>query len=360
MSKKSVERRNKFEQREIYAKCGFFNILRHSEFDNVRHSLLVEKLLKLGQNTDVNGEMPINVGGSVKMFEARTYANWIRNKGWTAFKIEDGCRLFNRKPYQIMEWVSLIEQEYQSVGYSLRYAHNAVPVNVSAIHESVRFNDEAPINLINRKIRPPYDNLFLDFSHDDMVVLQDRAGGVFMDNVGVNLITMPQDDGFIIFATLIFQSYSDNTYGVQFVSISQIDNQLTVDTGTYSGYQLDYVNHCIHTAFFALELMNCKNIVLTSEPEDKRISQMYERQFGIPMTQYKTLTVKPLGASQKNTSEPKDYQGLMPLHLRRGNFAHYTDDKPLFGKYTGMFWRPATAVGERKNGVIIKDYEAHP
>ncbi|MCA0455678.1 MAG: hypothetical protein LCI00_17005 [Chloroflexi bacterium] len=45
---------------------------------------------------------------------------------------------------------------------------------------------------------------------------------------------------------------------------------------------------------------------------------------------------------------------------RRGNFATYTDDKPLFGKYTGTFWRPATAVGEVKNGVVIKDYEVQP
>lgn len=31
-------------------------------------------------------------------------------------------------------------------------------------------------------------------------------------------------------------------------------------------------------------------------------------------------------------------------HVRRGNFAVYTAEKPLFGKYTGIIWRPATIV----------------
>ena len=46
--------------------------------------------------------------------------------------------------------------------------------------------------------------------------------------------------------------------------------------------------------------------------------------------------------------EPKEYQGLMPLHLRRGHPATYTEAAPLFGKYVGTFFRPATVVGEKK------------
>lgn len=110
---------------------------------------------------------------------------------------------------------------------------------------------------------------------------------------------------------------------------------------------------------FSLSLLNCRNILLVDQEPDVTISRQYQQQFGIPLIRYKTLAI---GAPSKSYSsaEPKEYQGLMPLHLRRGNFATYTDDKPLFGKYTGTFWRPATAVGEVKNGVVIKDYEVQP
>ena len=47
----------------------------------------------------------------------------------------------------------------------------------------------------------------------------------------------------------------------------------------------------------------------------------------------------------------------MPLHLRRGSFARYTEDAPLFGKYVGTFWRPHTTVGDRKQGEVVKDYQ---
>lgn len=45
------------------------------------------------------------------------------------------------------------------------------------------------------------------------------------------------------------------------------------------------------------------------------------------------------------------------LHICRGHFAHYGDDKPLFGKYTGTFWRPMHARGKVEQGVVVKDYK---
>ena len=71
---------------------------------------------------------------------------------------------------------------------------------------------------------------------------------------------------------------------------------------------------------------------------------------------YHTLTVRPPGAS---TDHPGEEVGSMPWHKRRGNYAR---DGPkygkglLFGQHEGKFYRPATAVGDKKNGVVEKDY----
>lgn len=117
-----------------------------------------------------------------------------------------------------------------------------------------------------------------------------------------------------------------------------------------------YVEHA-YLALKALSMLNCKNIELMDHEYPTERNEAFQRHWGQPLRKFKTLRVKPIGKQSSNESTPKEYQGLMPLHIRRGNFATYTDDAPLFGKYTGTFWRPATAVGEEKRGVVVKDYK---
>ena len=40
-----------------------------------------------------------------------------------------------------------------------------------------------------------------------------------------------------------------------------------------------------------------------------------------------------------------------------GHFATYTDEAPLFGKFTGTYWRRPTKRGAKRHGEVIKDYE---
>jgi hypothetical protein len=48
--------------------------------------------------------------------------------------------------------------------------------------------------------------------------------------------------------------------------------------------------------------------------------------------------------------------------LRRGaallvrHFAHYTEEAPLFGKYTGTFYIPMHVRGRAEQGAVVKDY----
>jgi hypothetical protein len=44
------------------------------------------------------------------------------------------------------------------------------------------------------------------------------------------------------------------------------------------------------------------------------------------------------------------------LHMVRGNYATYTEDRPLFGRDVGTFWRPAHARGKYVNGLVTKEY----
>jgi len=113
----------------------------------------------------------------------------------------------------------------------------------------------------------------------------------------------------------------------------------------------------VYRGLYGVQFLNCRNIVTIDHEPDPADNAAYQRHFGVPMTKYKTLAIKPMGKRYERDDKPQQQFDVIPLHIRRGNFAHYTDDAPLFGKYTGTFWRPATAVGNAKNGIRVKDYE---
>lgn len=111
-----------------------------------------------------------------------------------------------------------------------------------------------------------------------------------------------------------------------------------------------------HPMLFAFSLANCKNIVAeeqTAVVDDEsykgRIKAMKKRS-------YRYHVLKITGSLTGQSSEGSGGSADKAMHICRGNFARYTDDKPLFGKYTGLFWRPMHVRGSVKNGVVDKDY----
>lgn len=72
--------------------------------------------------------------------------------------------------------------------------------------------------------------------------------------------------------------------------------------------------------------------------------------------EYYTLEIDPYKMSTRYTDE-SDPTGIKHrMHLCRGHFSTYTEDKPLFGKYVGRYWIPSHVRGSAELGVIDKDY----
>lgn len=120
-----------------------------------------------------------------------------------------------------------------------------------------------------------------------------------------------------------------------------------------------YINRHTHLApLFALSLTHCKNVSTIDAPDVRtRQQRRRDERSGVPAVRFQTLQIDPMkqvlrteGGSEKN--------GLKKaLHICRGHFAHYSEDKPLFGKYTGTFWRPAHVRGTSEAGTVYKDYK---
>jgi len=55
----------------------------------------------------------------------------------------------------------------------------------------------------------------------------------------------------------------------------------------------------------------------------------------------------------REQSEPLSH---VRVHLCRGHFKEYTQEHPLFGKLTGLYWWQPHVRGQNKEGIVMKDY----
>lgn len=106
----------------------------------------------------------------------------------------------------------------------------------------------------------------------------------------------------------------------------------------------------------ALSLMHCKNVTQVEHVPDGPVQRKATRKHGIPLVTYRVLGIQPMREVLRNEGR-SDEQGLKKaLHICRGHFATYSQDKPLFGRVAGTFWIPQHLRGAAERGVVVKDY----
>lgn len=112
------------------------------------------------------------------------------------------------------------------------------------------------------------------------------------------------------------------------------------------------------TVLFGICLMHCKNVVIESvEPfhgEKKKRNRHNQ-----PKVKYKVLKIKPMGVSLRGVGQ---YTGgsTPSMHIRRGHFKQFTEDKPLFGRWTGLYWWEAAVIAKDSKSKVLKDYDVQP
>ena len=123
----------------------------------------------------------------------------------------------------------------------------------------------------------------------------------------------------------------------------------------------------IVAALLAICFAHCKGTEIEEHPPSRQVRRAAERKKE-PMFSFYTIDVRPTarvlreeGSTATRSSTDGAEQGIArALHICRGHFAHYTDEHPLFGKYTGTFYRPMHLRGSVEQGVVVKDYRSHP
>lgn len=113
-------------------------------------------------------------------------------------------------------------------------------------------------------------------------------------------------------------------------------------------------------ALRTLSIMNCKNVTLEDSPLRRQQRRQLERK-GVPTDIIKILKIKPYGTRTKGggveTSEPRR---LERSHVVRGHFKEFTEDAPLFGKWSGLFFWGSHLRGDAAQGKVEKSYKVYP
>ena len=106
----------------------------------------------------------------------------------------------------------------------------------------------------------------------------------------------------------------------------------------------------------SLMLLNCKNITTENHEPPTALNKSRRKKSKQELFSYKTLKLILPGEKNKY-GQPIPSGEHNRIHLCRGHFKEYTEDLPLFGKYTGLYWWQSHVRGQNKEGMIVKDYQ---
>ncbi len=113
----------------------------------------------------------------------------------------------------------------------------------------------------------------------------------------------------------------------------------------------------------ALTFMHCKGVTLVDNTPPAGLQKKHLRKHRgqvHPLVTYKTILIQP--ATRVLSVEGSiEQQGMAKaLHICRGHFKHFSEDRPLFGRLSGTYWWPSHIRGLASTGIAVRDYRISP
>lgn len=107
----------------------------------------------------------------------------------------------------------------------------------------------------------------------------------------------------------------------------------------------------------ALLLMHCRNVIREKVEPSEKLNHKRVKNNKLPFYSYHILKVMLPGKGTEVRLGGQPTGASQRLNLCRGHFKHYTAEKPLFGKYAGLYWWDEFVRGDRDKGMIDKEYK---
>lgn len=220
-----------------------------------------------------------------------------------------------------------------------------------------------------QKVRPPYDNMWLEgsFYACMVTVVQDTVsflpfisganGDCFrgvVRTVSFDAIGAANEDPIPEFRIPVGHKYIPDLpvyWPVDKHNQDRTARELLLDSM--------HLLLVVATTIATISLLHCKNVTLDDEPANRSKRRQLQRE-GLGGLVYKVLKIRGFGATPVRTNRESGEEStvsLTRLHLVRGHFATWTAERPLFGKYVGTWWVNAHAKGQANHGAVAKAYQ---
>jgi hypothetical protein len=126
-------------------------------------------------------------------------------------------------------------------------------------------------------------------------------------------------------------------------------------------FALHYLRGLVTPALMTLGFMNCKNVTVEPmhTPESfaklNRIREINRRK---PLVRWSTVVVEPLKQILRESRGKTGAQRIeAALHIARGHFKTFTEERPLFGRAVGTYFWHQQVRGNAERGSVNKTYD---
>lgn len=242
-------------------------------------------------------------------------------------------------------------------------ADNVYDLSDSAIKDQFNVVSDFPLCVA------PYDSLFVEYSL--------RETSEYLLQVGVLMETYARDsemarmqssvlsDGFEYHwiryehVWVVNKHSSGKPFFTGFTACSYIAKDghiVRCGDNAYLPKERQHGTFClILPVYLALSLCNAKNVSMNpiatnGHCEGAKIKGKE------PTIRYHVLEIDGIKRTLETEGDMANVGLKRALHLCRGHFAFYGENNKLFGKHSGLIWRPQHVRGSAKQGVVVKDY----
>jgi hypothetical protein len=124
----------------------------------------------------------------------------------------------------------------------------------------------------------------------------------------------------------------------------------------------DVVVGLLHPIWLSLSFSNCKNIDLVPGRARRATRKRWKKKTGKELMTYRTIQLGGRTARREARNAKNGKPDRVALHLVRGHFKTFTDERPLggLGGAVGTYWWQQQMRGTKEEGVIVHDYNISP
>ena len=222
-------------------------------------------------------------------------------------------------------------------------------------HKRQRFWDE-----IAKDTKPSFDSAWFEWRMNKMV-RRDDGSQMKVDGRAIWAIANFGTESPNRWAMLLFERHDGIVLlsHIWFVDFNKM-NFIPADDDFQHG-ESGFVRGVMVPVVLAQNLMHCENVKVERTEMPPKLAKKIARKHGYrPVTKWHAVKIEPMKKVLRGSGGVRGIGVEKAMHVVRGNFAEYTEDKKLFGKVVGKVFRPMHVRGNKALGVKKPGYVVEP